>query len=182
MKPGEHIVTFQDTRGHTVTVTTLRKMDADDLLTYANTLIREDTTILLSGDELTKIYEDRYVNDTLKQMKADKKFHYIARINGQLVCSFEIRRYTLRKSHVGEVGISLIKEYRNCGIGRHCLQILIDQAKQRGLKMLVLTCFATNERALHLYESVGFRKTGLTPQAILYKEEYTDEVAMCLPL
>ncbi len=182
MKPGEFITAFQDKKGRTISVTALSSKDADDLLVYANTLIHEDTFILLSGNELTKKYEDQYVKETLKQVKEKKKIHLIARIQGTLVSSFEIRRYALRKSHVGEVGISIVKAYRNCGIGRQCFGILIDQAKKLGLRMLVLTCFANNERAMHLYESVGFRKTGLTPQAILYKGNYVDEVAMCLPL
>ena len=182
MKSGMPIVTFQDVKNRIVTVTTLSLTDLDDLLAYANELIEEDTYVLLSGIPLSRVHEEKYINEAIKLMLEDKKIHLIARIDGKLVSSFEIRRYTLRQSHVGEIGISIAKEFRDSGIGKQCMRILIGEARKMGLRTLVLTCFAINSRAIGLYESFGFRKVGIIPGMFLYKGKYVDEVSMYLPL
>lgn len=182
MKSGINIASFEDNKHRTVTVTTLAPSDLDDLLAYANDLIAEDTFVLLSGSPLTRTYEKTYIEEAMKLMTKDEKIHLVARVDGVLVSSFEVRRLRLRKAHVGEIGISVAKPFRESGIGKHCMHILIAEAKKMGLRMLVLTTFADNARALHLYASVGFRKAGVVPGTLLYKGSYADEVTMYLPL
>ncbi len=178
MESGKKVTTFVDNKGRTIQVTTLALSDLNDLLVYANNLIAEDTFVLLSGKPLTKAYERTYVKNAIQLMEKNQKLHYIARCGTQFVGSFEVRRFTLRKSHVGELGISLAPTFRDGGIGKQCVQLVIDQAKKLGLRLLVLTCFASNTRAIHLYESLGFTKVGITPEAFLYKGNYEDELHM----
>lgn len=182
MESGILITSFQDNRRRTVTATTLQESDFEDLLTYANNLIDEDTFVLLSGSHLTRKHEKKYVTDAISDMQKKKKIHLIARIDGNLAASFEVRILPLRKSHAGEIGISLAPAYRDCGIGKKCTEILINEAKKAGLRLLVLTCFATNARALHVYQSFGFQETGRIPGLLYYKGKYEDEVMMYLPL
>jgi len=182
MEPGIEIARFTTIQGKEVIVTTLRESDLPDLLTYANNLIAEDTCILLSGAQLTKEFEKKYVDDTIDAMQKRKKIHFIARIDGCLAASFEIRILPLRKSHGGEIGISIAKAYRGQGIGKKCMELLIREAHNAGLRLLTLTCFAINTRALHMYTSLGFRKAGRIPGFLYYKGNYEDEVIMYLPL
>lgn len=182
MEPGTRIISFKDNKNRMVTVTTLAASDLDDLLAYANNLIAEDTFVLLSGKPLTLEHEKKYVKDTLEQVKKKKKIHLIARVNGEFASSFEVRILPLRKSHVAEVGISVSRKFRNEGIGKKCMELLISEAKKIGLRMLVLTCFATNDRAIHMYESLGFVECGRVPEMLLYKGKYEDEISMYLPL
>jgi RimJ/RimL family protein N-acetyltransferase len=182
MEPGTHITSFQDNTGRTVTVTTLQESDFEDLLTYANNLVDEDTYVLLSGSHLTRNHEKKYVTDAISDMHKKKKIHLIARIDGKLAASFEVRILPLRKSHAGEIGISLAPAYRDSGIGKKCMEILITEAKKAGLRLLVLTCFATNARAMHVYTSFGFQESGRIPGLLYYKGTYEDEVMMYLPL
>jgi len=61
-------------------------------------------------------------------------------------------------SHVGSICIR-VGGYRDLGIGTAILKTLVAQAEKMGLK--VLTCvFSTNERSIHIYEKVEFRKLG----------------------
>jgi len=46
------------------------------------------------------------------------------------------------------------------------------------LEVLTLTAFASNKRAIHVYEKVGFVQTGLIPKKHLKDGKYTDEVIM----
>lgn len=182
MEPGIEIARFTTKQGKDVVVTALQESDFTDLLAYANNLIDEDTFVLLSGNHLTEEYEKKYVEDAISAMKQKKKIHLIARIDGKLAASFEVRILPLRKSHAGEIGISLTPAYRDGGIGKQCMEILIDQAKKAGLRLLVLTCFAGNARALHVYRSFGFQDAGRIPGLLYYKGTYEDEVLMYLPL
>lgn len=182
MEPGIEITRFKTKQGIEVIVTTLQDSDLPDLLAYANNLIDEDTFILLSGNHLTRKHEKKYVSDAIRDMRKKKKIHLIARIDGTLAASFEVRVLPLRKSHAGEIGISLASAYRDSGIGTKCIEILISEAKKVGLRLLILTCFAINTRAIHIYKSFGFKKAGRIPGLLYYKNTYEDEVMMYLPL
>ena len=182
MEPGTEITRFKTKQGKEVVVTTLQKSDLDDLLTYANNLIDEDTFVLLSGDHLTRKHEKKYVDDAIVAMREKKKMHFIARIDRTLAASFEVRILPFRKSHAGEIGISLAPAYRGSGIGTMCMELLISEAKKAGLRLLTLTCFAINKRALHMYKSFGFQKAGRIPGLFYYKGKYEDEMIMYLPL
>ncbi len=182
MESGIEITRFKTKQGIEVIVTTLQDSDLPDLLIYANNLIDEDTFVLLSGNHLTQKHEKKYVDDAIKAMREKKKIHFIARIDGKLAGSFEVRMLPLRKSHAGEIGISLAPAYRDSGIGKKCMEILINEAKKAGLRLLILTCFAINARAIHIYESFGFKKAGVIPGLLYYKGKYEDEIIMHLPL
>lgn len=182
MEPGKEIARFQTKQGKEVVVTTLQESDLPDLLTYANNLIDEDTFVLLSGDHLTRKHEKKYVDDAIVAMREKKKMHFIARIDGTLAASFEVRILPLRKSHAGEIGISLAPSYRDSGIGTTCMELLISEAKKAGLRLLVLTCFVINARAIHMYKSFGFQEAGRIPGLLFYKGMYEDEMMMYSPL
>lgn len=182
MEPGTTIATLTTKTGKTVHIRSLGEQDTDLLLSYANALIDEDTFVLLSGDHLTHEHEGEYVEKAVADCRMDKKIHLLAFIDGELASSFEVRRYSLRKSHVGEVGISVTKKFRGDGVGKLCLATLIREAEKMGLTLLVLTCFASNEAAINLYRSVGFCESGRTPGMLLYKGKYEDEISMYKPL
>jgi RimJ/RimL family protein N-acetyltransferase len=76
------------------------------------------------------------------------------------------------------VGIVIRKDFRELGIGTAMMHVLIEQARKMGLKVLTLTAFASNKRAIHVYEKVGFLQTGLVPKKFLKQGKYVDEVIM----
>jgi RimJ/RimL family protein N-acetyltransferase len=61
------------------------------------------------------------------------------------------------------LGIGLIDEYHNVGLGRALLTALIRGARELGLKQVRLGVFDDNPRAIHVYESVGFRRDPTKP-------------------
>lgn len=65
----------------------------------------------------------------------------------------------IRMRHNGLLGISVHQLYRNKGVGRVLLETLVDWARtQPTLEKLTLCVFEHNARAIHLYESIGFRQ------------------------
>lgn len=56
----------------------------------------------------------------------------------------------------GSIGIGLLKEYRNAGIGRLLMHTVMQAAKRYGFERIILDVRKTNERAIHVYETLGF--------------------------
>lgn len=102
----------------------------------------------------------------------------MAEVGRKVVASSEVRREGGASKHVGDVGIVIRESYRDIGIGTKMMKALIDQAKQWGLKVLTLRVFASNKRAFHVYEKVGFVQTGCIPRKFFREDEYIDEIIM----
>ncbi|MBU2052305.1 GNAT family N-acetyltransferase, partial [Patescibacteria group bacterium] len=66
---------------------------------------------------------------------------------------------------------------RGQGIGLKIAQKTIQLAKEKlGIKQVVLNCFANNKIGINFYKKLGFKKHGLHPKAVLYKNQYIDEI------
>lgn len=182
MEFGKVLKTFTSKKGNEVVFRYPKPEDLDDMLTYINELIREDTYIEMSGQELTHEEEKKYLDEVLADMEVGKRRFVVAQVNNQYAGSGEIRRHNYRQKHVGTLGIALAHAVRQEGIGKELLLTLIDEAKLLGLLLVELNVFEHNERAIKAYKSVGFRHAGMIPQAILYKGEYIGEMKMYLPL
>jgi RimJ/RimL family protein N-acetyltransferase len=66
-----------------------------------------------------------------------------------------------RTSHRVEFGIGVSKEFWGYGIGKNLLIELIQWADQTGIRKISLHVLETNQRAIKLYESLGFKVEGI---------------------
>ena len=72
--------------------------------------------------------------------------------------------------HRASIGIVLLSEFWNHGIGTRLFQELIRIAEENpNLMQLELDFIEGNNRARALYEKMGFRVTGVKPDAIRLK-------------
>lgn len=163
-----------------------RPEDVHELTRFANELSAEDTYITLSGEVFTHEEELGYVNRWIEEIAKGDRVQLLAFAEKELVANAEVRRVTksrTRSLHVGEVSISISKNWRGQGLGKEILKVLIMEARQTlKLRLVMLTAFASNDRALRLYESVGFINAGEIPGAIWYKGDYIGQVYLYLPL
>jgi len=80
-----------------------------------------------------------------------------------------------RTKHVSVLGISVLKSHWRQGIGKKMMNTLIDFAKQApDTKAVHLEVRSDNRIAIHLYESVGFKKNTTIPKMMFIKETYYD--------
>ncbi|MBI3577194.1 GNAT family N-acetyltransferase [Candidatus Gottesmanbacteria bacterium] len=182
MQLGKVIKKFKSKKGNTVVFRYPEQDDLDDMLAYANALIAEDTFVELSGKPLTREEEKKVLNDVIQKMDKGEKVTVVVEVNGHYSGSAELRIGQRRHAHIAEVGISLAQAVRGEGIGNELLMVLIEQAKVLKLRLLVLSCNEKNTHACHVYEKLGFKKAGIIPGAISYKNEYIGEVKFYLPL
>jgi len=80
--------------------------------------------------------------------------------------------------HVGALGIVIKDGFRDAGIGTEMIKTLIEHARAMGLKVLTLAAFAANQRALHVYQKLGFAQVGRIPRKYFKEGRYIDEVLM----
>jgi len=85
------------------------------------------------------------------------------------------------QSHVGCLGIAIIEEYRNKGIGTELMKHTLSKARKR-YEIVVLDVFTVNKGARHLYEKMGFRSAGIIPSVIKRNGTYYDEERMYIRL
>ena len=66
--------------------------------------------------------------------------------------------------HRAEFGVSVLRAYWDLGLGRALTEACIQCAKEAGYEQLELTVVAENERAVALYERLGFVEYGRNPR------------------
>lgn len=93
-------------------------------------------------------------------------------VDGKVAGNCEITFKTnMKTKHRAIVAIALLREYWNQGIGTRMFQELIRLAEAReDVLQMELEFIEGNARARHLYEKMGFRITGVHPNAIRLKD------------
>lgn len=181
MKPGQIIKTFTSKKGNNVIIRYPKWEDLDAVTEFVNALIEEDTFLMLPEKQTHKS-EASWMAKTFDDIENNKKIHIVAEVNGQYAGNCEIRIHDRRQAHIGDIGVSITAQYREEGVGTELLSTLIEEGKKAGLRLLILHCFETNDRALHLYEKLGFIRAGTVPGVYAYKGSYIGEVTLYLPL
>jgi len=177
MKSGKIIRSFSAEDGRRVILRTPRWEDLDDFLELINSLVDEEADILRS-EKVSREEEIDFLSKVLSRLEKDETFYLVAEVDGKIVAVSEVTKRTGYEKHVGVVGIGIRNCFRDLRIGTRMLQTLEEQARKIGLKVLTLSVFATNKRAIHVYEKVGFVQTGKIPKKHFKKGKYIDEIIM----
>lgn len=82
--------------------------------------------------------------------------------------------------HSGVLGMGLLPEYRDKGLGRKLAERAISDARAKGIERIELEVFASNTRAIRLYERLGFAHEGVKRNARNLDGAYDDLVLMAL--
>jgi len=182
MKAGKAIRVFHCRDGRKVVLRTPMWEDLDDLLEMINSLVDERANIMLNK-RVSREEEIDWLAKTLSRVERGEAVYVVAEVGGKVVANSELsRRQGGYDKHVGGIGIGIKKGFRDLGIGTELMKVLIEQGRAMGLKVLTLSAFENNKRAIHVYEKVGFKKTGLIPKKFFKKGKYVDEVMMTMLL
>lgn len=177
MKSGQEVAVFSAEDGRGVVLRTPRWEDLDQLLGLINSLVDERAQIVVNR-KLSRDEEADWLAGVLARLEKDKVFHLVAEVGGEVVASSDLHFGSGSDSHVGVVGIVVKKGFRDVGVGTGIMEAVVDVARQRGLRVLVLSAFSSNRRAIHVYEKLGFVECGRVPQRHFWDGRYVDEVVM----
>ncbi len=63
-------------------------------------------------------------------------------------------------AHEGMLGMGLLPDYRGRGLGERLIRAALDAARGAGFERVSLSVYASNTRAMALYQKVGFVHEG----------------------
>ena len=177
MRPGTLLGKFQARDGREVTLRAPRWSDLDDMLDFINSLVDESAPIL-KETKMTREGEIDWLARFLSRLEKGKIVGIVAEVDGRFVGQVEVSPGSERSNHLGRLGISLRDGFRDVGIGTEMMLEAETQARALGLEVVTLEVFATNERAIHVYEKVGFTVVGRIPRGARMPEGYVDVLIM----
>lgn len=159
--------------------------DAEQMVEHMKRIVVEpDNGIVRSGvDEVMSVEEER---TTLRELEtADNSILVVAVTPDNHVIGVTGfiggKRRALR--HTGSIGIAIDKEWRSKGVGTAMMQFLIDWARGTGIiTRMELEVNTNNERAVHVYQKVGFVVEGRKQKALFKEGRYLDNYVMALLL
>jgi ribosomal protein S18 acetylase RimI-like enzyme len=187
MKSGRVYKQFTAKNRKLVTLRSLRWEDLDQALESAEELFQEWETDPKFGVPMSKKptleTEARWLADNLVKIETGKQISVAAEIDGKLAgnCLVDRSENSILE-HYGRLGIAVSKEFRNIGLGYEIMKTALDECRKAGVTLIDLEVFANNERAIHLYEKVGFREAGRTPKKINRNGQFEDDILMVIQL
>ena len=177
MRAGTFFRRFTAADGREVTLRAPRWSDLDDMLQFINSLVEEGAEI--SADEkTTREREVDWLARKLSDLEKDRAIIVVAEADERFVGQVEVNPKFGRSNHVGVLGISILGGYRDVGIGTELMREAERQAPRLGLRIITLEVIATNDRARHVYEKVGYRAVGRIPKAHAIGDGYADAIMM----
>ena len=103
---------------------------------------------------------------------SDSEAMLVCLVDGKVAGNFQILwKKSLKTRHRAAVAIALLREYWNQGIGTRMFREMIRIAEENpNILQMELEFVEGNTRARALYEKMGFRITGVRPNAIRLKD------------
>ena len=103
----------------------------------------------------------------------------VVRSAGRVVGWCDVHRYTFEGfRHGGVLGIGLLPEWREQGVGAALVARTLEAAEAAGMTRVELEVFASNTRAIRLFEGAGFVREGVKRRARLLDGRADDLVGM----
>ncbi len=174
---GEHAMLIEDIHfhlkdGREALLRSPREEDIEGTLAYLVQSAGETEFILRYPEECGKYTYEGEKALFAQKNAADNEAMLMCLVDGKIVGNCEIVfRRTMKTRHRASVAIALLKDYWNQGIGTRMFQEMIRIAcANPEITQLELDFVEGNVRARHLYEKMGFRITGMRPDAIRLRD------------
>lgn len=141
--------------------------DAANAISFVKTVLPTTEFVLTQAHEfnITVEQEATLFEKTVKNPNA---IFLLALVSDEIVGNMSfLPNSRERVQHWAELGMTILPTYQNIGIGTAMLNTLLDWAKASpGIEKVCLSVRADNERAIHVYQKLGFEKEGLKRKAI----------------
>ena len=144
-------------KGREIVLRTATEQDAQMLIDYLKKTCAETRFLAKEPEEIqmTVEQEEQFIKRT---NDSQTDLMLLAFLNGTFIgnCSFT------------GVSTSRYRHRATMGIGRAMIEKLLEIAKEKGYEQMELEVVADNQRAIRLYESIGFQMYGKLPDNMKY--------------
>lgn len=156
--------------GHTLLLRNAGEGEAQMLLDYLKTVCGETGYLSKEPEEIRMTLEEE--RDFIKgQNESGSNLMLMGFWDGEYVgnCSFQ-GSDMMRYRHRVSMGVALYQKFTGLGIGKIMIRELCDIAKDHGFEQMELEVVAGNERAIGLYQKMGFEIYGKFPRNMKYPD------------
>jgi RimJ/RimL family protein N-acetyltransferase len=172
----------KDKLGESIIIRTANTDDAQKILDYNVEIISTEPYLVTTPSEfnLTVEQEKNWIEKINQNINS---LLIVSEYNGTIVGLLDFHCGNKKRfAHTGSFGMSVRKDYRNRGIGRSLVNVLIQWVKENEtIEKICLEVFSN--AAINLYNSVGFTQEGrLINQIKLEDGSYVDLIQMGLIL
>ena len=158
--------------------------DAAALIAHVNHLCAEPGVFIpMAPGEFTHTVEEE--RKLLADVAASANSVFlVAEAGGEVVGVLNCRGGKRRATrHAATLGVAVRRDWRGRGVGTALLRRAVEWARATGVvTRLELEVYAANDRAVRLYERLGFVREGVKRRAVLHDGRYEDELVMALLL
>ncbi len=144
--------------------------DAHEMVEYLRATAGE-TDFLIGYPEERTLTDEQEALFLKRSNESSKDLMIVCEVDGRIAgnCSIMFNS-RIKTRHRASVGIALLKEFWGLGIGTLMFEELIRIARERGIMQMELEVVEGNERAIALYQKMGFRTVAEKPNAIRLKD------------
>ena len=165
----------------TVTSRQANSDDAEKLLNCIKTYVPQSDYIPKLEQEIKLTIEqaNEWINSFLTN---ENSVLLIAEYENEIIGNIDLtgsRRKIME--HTAVIGMGMLKEWRNSGLGTALLKLAIEWAKENPiLELLWLQVYTDNKLGLGLYRKMGFEENGIMKNFFKQDEKYFDNLTMTM--
>src|SRR5471030_332200 len=170
---------FKLKNGQEVLIRQATKNDANKIIECINKISSESDFLTFGNGEfvISIEQEEKFLEDISRQNNA---IFIVVEIDFTIVGTLSFSGGGRpRISHIGETGISILKEYWGNGIGTELIKYLIEWCKQSGvIRKINLEVRDDNFSAIHIYKKLGFTEEGVITRSMKINGIFYDGLFM----
>ncbi len=156
--------------------------DAERVLNYMKKIFEEDRFFLMTAEEAKEWQTLEKEQEHIQKYHTDEdKLIVISETDGRILSLSSIECGSRqRMRHIGQVGISILPDWRGLGLGKAIMEVLIEWARAHPkLEKLALGVWSGNKPAIRLYQKMGFIEEGRKIREVKYADgSYDDMICM----
>ena len=145
-----------------LTIERAKPADAAAVLVYLRRIGGETDNLSFGGEGLPFTEEAEAAYIASMEQSCDN-IMLLAKADGEIIGDASLSRLSRRMAHRGDLGISVVREHWNKGVGAALLEEIISFARENEFAVIDLQVRSDNAAAVHLYEKFGFSKIGTHP-------------------
>jgi RimJ/RimL family protein N-acetyltransferase len=169
---------FKLKNGKTITIREVQVSDAEKVVTYFKQVNLESKNLLREPEEVTMTIEQE-IKFLENVVKSNDQCMLTAWDQDTLISLTGFHGSGLKRiKHKVSLGMSVLKDYYNQGLGTKMMNVLCEKAKEYGKTKIELDVRKDNPAAIRIYEKAGFEIEGLRKKAFFSDGEYVDLVLM----
>lgn len=155
--------------------------DIENLFSCIRSYIPESDFIPKLPEEitLTPQKEEEWIKSFLQK---DNSLLLVAEHEGQIIGNIDLTGSSRKiMEHTAVIGMGMLKEWRNTGLGTQLMQAAIAWAKENPiLELLWLQVYTQNSLGVSLYRKMGFTENGIIKDYFKRDGLYYDNLTMSL--